>query len=195
MSRLDDILANMVAQDDNAALALLSGVGASPVMKMGGLHAAGNQMTLGSAAKKAQALLGLRQAAQNADMVSRIQEGGAYHRPTLLVGLDSDATLGAGVPILAGATQTLRTQTEDRGKPISFRVRAANAGDFLITAIVVHRTTCLSSTQGVPADAYVIEPLPLDCEIVEAGRNIAVTVTNISGAARRFIAEFRMEDR
>ncbi len=193
MSNLSEILANLVDGSNAEVLAELAGVGAlAKISRDQQVNL--RTPTTTAAIQKAGQILAAQQALKAAEAVTREKRGAAYGRPTLPVGIDSDATLGAGVPILAGATQTLRTTTIDKGRPVSFRVHAGNAADFLINNIQVKRTSCFSSNQGVPADAYVLEPLPLDCEMCEPNTPIAVTVTNLAGAPRRFLAEFRMED-
>ncbi len=111
-------------------------------------------------------------------------------QPSLLLGIDSTASLGALIG--AGATNTINCLAQDHMVITRFEPRPANAGDFAIHDIKVRRTSIMSGTQAVPADAFLSsDPPPLETEEIWPGTPIQVVVENLALAPRRFLGQFR----
>jgi hypothetical protein len=114
----------------------------------------------------------------------------AQKQPTILLGIDSQTSIGRD--IAANETITIATEAVDRMRITDFQVRAAIAGDFLIGRIQVQRTNLLSGGAPVPADVFASpDRPPLESPILYPGTELLVEVINLVGADRRFTGQFR----
>jgi hypothetical protein len=114
----------------------------------------------------------------------------ARNLPQIFLGLDSSD--GAGLPILAGTTRTVRTEPTTPLRITDLIVQAAFAADFSITRIDIGRLNLLAGGQPIPADAFIsgVQRPPVEAPVLPAGTEAAITVVNNGGAARVFRAMF-----
>ncbi len=118
-------------------------------------------------------------------------KGLAQELPTLHLNIDSRRQFPAPALIAAGAIQTLTTQAQDRLKIYTMRVRPANAANWAIHSLVIHRTTIITGPDPEAADIWAQEKTPpLDVDILEPACLISMQVENISAAADFFFVTF-----
>lgn len=132
-----------------------------------------------------------RQALANAVAAKRVNGGAivkehAYTKARVWpLGFDSTTAIAAGAALSISATPQVPF------KPKRLAVWGAVASSFLITAFTIGNQPQFTSLQyGVPADAFgpTAFGTDLECDTAQANTLVLLSVTNLSGAALRFIA-------
>jgi hypothetical protein len=110
--------------------------------------------------------------------------------PAVPLPVDSLAQAAGG--IAAGATLVINVVPLSRVRITNFTISRGIAPNFVINAIQAGRVNLLVGGGSIPADRYAGDSNrgPLEVPLVEAGTIIQVSVTNISGAASRFLGVF-----
>ena len=110
--------------------------------------------------------------------------------PAVILPIDSVANVGAGltVNIIVTPVSNIRITR--------LTVSPASAGSFIINNILAGRVNLFAGAGAVPADMFAPNSAapPIEVPLVQAGTQIGVNVTNLSGAGVRFVGAFSTID-
>lgn len=132
------------------------------------------------------------QGAQRAERINVLSK--TDNLPVTFLGVDSAVVAPGGVPAAGVAAVPFAPVSPVR--ITNFTVATAVAPLFLINSIQIGRTNLLMNGTGIPADRFTPDSTrpPFESPILPASVNGIVNVTNISGAAARFLGSFDVID-
>ena len=114
----------------------------------------------------------------------------AESMPAVVLPVDSVANVGAGLAAAIAVTPVSSVRIT------RFTVSPSVAGAFIINAMLAGRVNLFAGAGSVPADMFAPNSSapPIEVPLVQAGTQIIVNVTNVSGAGARFIGSFSVID-
>lgn len=114
--------------------------------------------------------------------LSRIALAGKL--PVVFLGFDTTAA--------AAGSAAATTEPNVKVRPTDLIVRDTNADDFQITSMRIGRVDLLTGATGIPAGIFKtsVQRPPISAPELEAGTQASIQLTNLTGAASRFMASY-----
>lgn len=160
--------------------------GMDPYGDVGGMDPFGVGAIASPLLQRLQINPGLQQARQAAVQNAALAES----MPAVVLPIDSVAAVGAGLAAAIVVTPVSNVRIT------RMTVSPSVAGSFAINSLLAGRVNLFAGAGSVPADMFAPNSAapPIEVPLVQAGTQIILNVTNLTGAGVRFIGSFSVID-